>query len=247
MEREDFQEYPDTDDSFIGGNMKRPSFFDYISTFTTREKSQLFNLFQYGGLSVVPNLIVLKLMKLYVPDEDPFKSSTELLIEVILQLVVIVVAFFFIHKLVVYVPTYSKIDYDKFSLLSVILPLFFLMFTLDTKISAKLNVLFDRLLMLVGLKKEGMDHDENDEKKQPQSRDSTTRPKSGTSPNSNSMLPPPQMSSSESFENRLIDGHQTQRGTGNDLSSMMPTDTAAGMLLNDDGPMAANSVLGGWP
>lgn len=246
MEREDLQEGLDTDDSFIGGNMKRPSFFDYISTFTSREKSQLFNLFQYGGLSVVPILIVLKLMKLYVPDEDPFKSSTELLIEVILQLVVIVIAFFFIHKLVVYVPTYSKIDYDKFSLLSAILPLFFLMFTLDTKISAKLNVLFDRLLMLVGLKKEGYEDEKDDNKSKDPTRPSSTTVTMGSS-GSNSMLPPPQMSSSESFENRLIDGHQTQRGAGNDLSSMMPTDSASGMLLNDDGPMAANSVLGGWP
>lgn len=231
------------DDSFIGGSMKRPSFFDYISTITSREKSLVLNLVQYGGLSVVPILIVLKLMKLYVPDEDPFKSSTELLIEVVLQLVVIVIAFFFIHKLVLYVPTYSKIDYDKISLLSAILPLFFLMFTLDTKISAKLNVLFDRLLMLVGLKKEGYEDEEEDNNK---TRD-PTRPSSTTvtmgSSGSNSMLPPPQIAN-EPLENRLIDGHQTQRGTGNDMSSMMPSD-AAGMLLNDDGPMAANA-FGTW-
>ena len=228
-----------TDDSFMGGSMKRPSFFDYISTITSREKSQLFNLVQYGGLSVVPILIILKLMKQYVPEEDPFKSSTELLIEVILQLVVIVIAFFFIHKLVVYVPTYSNIDYDKFSLLSAILPLFFLMFTLDTKISAKLNVLFDRLLMLVGLKKEGYEDEEACNNSKDSTRPSSTTVTMGSS-GSNSMLPPPQI------ENRLIDGHQTQRDSGNITSSMVPTDTAAGMLLTDDGPMAANSVLGDW-
>lgn len=239
MESENFQEV-DNDDSFIGGNIKKPSFFDYISTITSREKSQLFNLFQYGGLSVVPILIVLKLMKLYIPDEDPFKSSTELLIEVVLQLVVIMVAFFFIHKLVVYVPTYSKIDYDKFSLLSVILPLFFLMFTLDTKISAKLNVLFDRFLMLVGLKKEGYQEEDENDKKQ-----DITRPCSTTiTTGSDTMLPPPQLPSSGGIENRLIDGHPTKRDV-NDVSSMMPTDTAAGMLLNDDGPMAANA-FGTW-
>ncbi len=231
------------DETFMGGSMKRQSFFDYISTITSREKTQLFNLVQYGGLSVVPILIVLKLMKLYVPDEDPFKSSTELLLEVVLQLVVIVIAFFFIHKLVLYVPTYSKIDYDKFSLLTAILPLFFLMFTLDTKISAKLNVLFDRVLLLVGLKKEGYHDEEEDNGK----KIDITRPCSTTiTTGSDTMLPPPQLPSSNGVENRLIDGYPTNRG-GNDMSSMMPTSStdAAGMLLNDDGPMAANA-FGTW-
>ena len=154
----------DESETFVGGStMKTPSFIEYISTITNSEKSQILNLLQYGGLTIVPILLILKCMKMYVPNVDGMKSTTEILIEVVLQLLVILVAFFFIHKLVVYVPTYSNVDYDKFSLLSGILPLFFLMFTLDTKISEKLNILLDRLLFLVGLNKEGHEDRGNEE------------------------------------------------------------------------------------
>ena len=120
----------------------QPSFFEYITSFSSYEKSQLFNLFQYGGLIIIPIMIVLKIMKMYVPLEDAFKSTTDILIEVILQLVAIILSFFFINKLVLYVPTYSNVEYDKISLLSTILPLFFLIMTLDTKLGEKLNELF---------------------------------------------------------------------------------------------------------
>ena len=115
------------EEPFIGGGvMKKSSFVEYITTITSRDKSQILNLLQYGGLTIIPILIILKCMKLYVPAQDPFKSSTEILLEVIIQLFIIILAFFFIHKLVIYVPTYSNVEYEHISLLSGILPLFFL-------------------------------------------------------------------------------------------------------------------------
>ena len=72
------------EDTFIGGGvMKKSSFVEYITTITSRDKSQILNLLQYGGLTIIPILIILKCMKLYVPAQDPFKSSTEILLEVI--------------------------------------------------------------------------------------------------------------------------------------------------------------------
>lgn len=130
------------------------SFVEYITSFTSKEKSQLLNLIQYGGLSVLPLLIILKLMKIYIPDEDPFKPTTEILFEIVIQMITIIVALFITHKIILYFPTYSNLDYDNFSLLSALLPLFFLMFTLDTKFSNKLNTLFDRLLVALGISKD---------------------------------------------------------------------------------------------
>lgn len=148
-----------------GGGEMGKSFVDYITTFSSLERSQLLNLLQYCSISILPLLTVLKLMKLYMPINNTLKPSSELIFEVILQLVVIIFAFFLIHKFVVYFPTYSKTDYDKFSLLSGVLPLLFLMFTLDTKISDKLNVLFDRLLASLGIIKEPFEEEERDSKK----------------------------------------------------------------------------------
>lgn len=208
----------------------KSSFFDYITTITPNEKTQLMNMIQYGGLTILPILLVLKLMKLYVPSEDPFKASTELVIEVLLQLIVIVVAFFFIHKLVVYLPTYSGREYDKFSLLSGLLPLFFLMFTLDTKLGEKLNILLDRLLFALGIKKEPFEEEEEKNK-----------PKEGMRPKTTTIT-----NSGDSFENRMIDGFPTKRepmvGMG-DTNPMMPS--CGGEMFQTEEPMAANSVLGG--
>ena len=150
--------------SQLGGSDSDKSFVEYITSFSPTEKSQMMNLVQYCGIAILPLLAVLKLMKIYMPINNPLKPSSELIFEVIVQLIVILVSFFFVHKLVLYVPTYSQVNYEKFSLLSGMLPLLFLMFTLDTKISEKLNVLFDRLLEMLGLIKEPFD--ENNEETQ---------------------------------------------------------------------------------
>jgi len=147
-----------------GGDNNDKSFVSYITSFSATEKAQLMNIVQYCGISVIPLLAVLKIMKIYMPVNNPLKPTSELVFEVLLQLIVILVAFFFIHKLVLYFPTYSQVNYENFSLLSGMLPLLFLMFTLDTKISEKLNVLFDRLLGMIGIIKEPME-DEEDAKK----------------------------------------------------------------------------------
>lgn len=143
----------------IGGSDNNKSFIDYITSFSATEKAQMMNLFQYCGIAVLPLLAILKFMKFYMPINNPLKPTSELVFEVIVQLLVILVSFFLIHKLVLYFPTYSEVKYENFSLLSGMLPLLFLMFTLDTKISEKLNVLFDRLLSMIGLTKEPFDEE----------------------------------------------------------------------------------------
>ena len=136
-----------------------------MTSLSPTEKGQIMNLVQYCGIAVIPLLAVLKLMKIYMPINNPLKPTSELVFEVLVQLIVILIAFFFIHKLILYFPTYSEVNYEQFSLLSSMLPLLFLMFTLDTKISEKLNVLFDRLLGMLGLMKEPY-QDEEEEKKE---------------------------------------------------------------------------------
>lgn len=165
-------EYSETDenDEFgmslneqIGGGDSSKSFIDYITSFSSSEKAQMMNIVQYCGILVIPLLAVLKMMKIYMPINNPLKPTSELVFEVIVQLIVILVSFFLIHKFVLYFPTYSEVKYENFSLLSGMLPLLFLMFTLDTKISEKLNVLFDRLLSMIGLIKEPFDEEEKED------------------------------------------------------------------------------------
>ena len=84
-----------------GGMELNTGFVEYITTISSNEKAQILNMLQYGGLAILPLLIILKFMKMYVPEEDPLKGTPELVLEILLQLFILI-AFFFIHKLICY-------------------------------------------------------------------------------------------------------------------------------------------------
>ena len=54
---------------------------------------------QYGGLVIIPLILVLKLMKMYVPVEDCYKSTLEITIEVLVELAVIIVLFLYYSQI----------------------------------------------------------------------------------------------------------------------------------------------------
>lgn len=181
--------------STSGGAVLKPGFVEYITTISSNEKSQMLNLVQYGGLAILPLLVLLKLMKMYIPPEDPNKGSTELVIEVVLQLSFMLLALLMIHKLILFVPPYSKMEYGNVNMITIVLPLFFLMFAMDTNVSEKLNTLFDRLLLAVGLKKEAF---EDEQKTKPNGLQTQSTHQTVAQTGANTTLPPPQ--TSESFQ-----------------------------------------------
>ena len=148
-------------ETFVSGGGKSSlahgqSFLSYMTTITETDKLQLMNLGQYILLAIVPITILLKLLKMFTPIEDPTKGSVELLVEVVAQLLVIVTAMYFIHKMIVYLPTYSKRAYENVNLLTMIIPFVFILFTLETNIGDKVNTLLERAMVAVGLSKEPM-------------------------------------------------------------------------------------------
>ena len=210
-----------------GGMELNMGFFEYITTISSNEKAQTLNMLQYGGLAILPLLIILKLMKMYVPEEDPFKGTPEIVIEVLLQISFILIAFFFIHKLICYVPTYSKIEYGNMNLLCLIMPVLFLMFAMDTNIGAKLNVVFDRLLVTLGIKKENFEGSNKEQKETNQAGMNTSIITSQHNYNQGPNEAP--------MADRLIGGHQTQRDPfvpQQQPSMMMPSEP---MAANDGG------------
>ena len=208
-----------------GGASLDVGFVEYITTVSSNEKAQMLNLLQYGGLALVPLLILLNVMKMYVPEEDPEKGTTELAIEVVVQLSVILLALFFIHKLILFVPTYSKVQYEGVNLLTIVLPLFFILLAIDTNVSHKLNTLFDRLLMLVGLKKEGYEGS-------PQQQE----------PNTSQGPLPPSHSTGIVTESSTINGQNPTMMPPNPMNTM-PQQSV--QMMEPFQPMAANDSMGG--
>lgn len=134
-----------------GGNTNRLSpsgFFYYVFNFDSDNKAVLFNMLQYLIFSLIPVIVLLKFVKEYIPEDNDKKDNLELLFEIILQLGILFIAIFFIDKITRYFPTYSKVPYSKFNEISFIIPTLILIITMQTKLGAKINILYSRVMEL---------------------------------------------------------------------------------------------------
>ena len=132
--------------------ISREGLFSKIFILNEKDKYDLMNLIQYILLAIIPIIIVLKVLKNYVPDDDEDKGTIELLIEILIQIIFIFVSFVFVHRIICVVPTYSGRDYPDISMFVIVLPLLFLLFTMHTKLGAKINMVYDRCMQMVGLR-----------------------------------------------------------------------------------------------
>ena len=145
----------DEDKVYVGGNGS--SFISYMFSLNEGEKIELVNLFQYVLLAIIPMLLVVKLMSTYIPDVDYKKGTVEITVEVVIQLVLLFALFFFIHKLILFIPTYSKQPYPPINFFVVGLPVVFILFTLDKTIGEKSSILLQRVFVMLGISKENFD------------------------------------------------------------------------------------------
>jgi hypothetical protein len=153
----------DYDNEYPQKGGEATSFFSHMVDITQKDKNELMNVAQYIVLAIVPILIVIKLMRMYLPSFDEEKGTIEISIEVILQLVLLLIFFWFIHRFIVFIPTYSTENYSSLNVFHFIIPFIFILFTLETTISKKVHLLMNRLLIYVGLEKETMQiHSDSD-------------------------------------------------------------------------------------
>ena len=120
-------------------------FFKYVFNFDDENKAQILNMLQYGVLAIIPTIIILKITKNIVPEENEDKGSLEILVESVGQLILILLLIWLSNKVISYVPTYSKVEYPDFNIISVLLPWLVVLFTMQTKLGHKINILAERL------------------------------------------------------------------------------------------------------
>ena len=113
----------------IGGDGS--SFFNYMFSLSEGEKVDLLNMFQYILLAIIPILLVNKFIATYIPPLDRSKSTIEITSEILIQLIVLFTFIYFIHKLILFIPTYSKNPYPSINFLPIVLPVLFILFSLD--------------------------------------------------------------------------------------------------------------------
>jgi len=144
------------------GSLNNKSLFNKIFTFNEDMKYELFNLTQYVLIGFIPIFLLVKLMNKYTPQVDINKSSIEILIEIVLQLLFLYYGFFIIKHVISNIPTFSEKNYNEGNNLHLVIPILFGFIIYKTNISEKMDILFERFNELWN----GKDESKNKKKKQ---------------------------------------------------------------------------------
>lgn len=114
-----------------------------IFNFDDEHRGEMMNLLQYTFISIIPIIMIIKIVERVIPDVDNQKSSLEILAEIIGEIIIVCMGFYFTNKTILYIKPYSNIEYPNIALQS--LPFVFTTLSFNTKISNKVNILIDRL------------------------------------------------------------------------------------------------------
>jgi hypothetical protein len=126
----------------------KKGFFEYIFNFNRQNMENISNMWQYTFIAIPFILICLKLLNALSPSVDEAKGSLEIFLEIFISINVLLLTIWFVNKIIRYIPTRSKTPYHTFNETNFILPFLIILFTIDTKLGNKINILIDRLFDL---------------------------------------------------------------------------------------------------
>ena len=209
---------------------KGKTFVSHVFNFDGDTKDTLLNVTQYTALSVIPIVLLNKAVQRVFPEPDEDKTNLEILAEVLGQLVFMLVAVFFVHRLVTFVPTYSGAEYKELNLFSVVLVFLVLMLSVQTRAGQKVNILMDRLIDYyegAPATKKDVPAPQQQQQQQPQQMlqqaqqflppmPMATNPMAQPPPPPSSMMPPPPQQQFDNMYERQIEpfGGSTGGGLG---------------------------------
>jgi hypothetical protein len=127
---------------------KKKSFTEHVFEFEDDTKYELLNLAQYSVLGIVPVIALNKSMNNLFAEADDTRSSLELLIELIAQILFIIFGMYLIHRLITYIPTYSGEPMPALNLFHIVLFVLVITLSLQTKIGQKGSILYERVMEL---------------------------------------------------------------------------------------------------
>lgn len=126
-------------------DINRKTFLNHVFSMTDEGKAEIFNVVQYAIMGIVPIVILNKLIQRFIPEADTDRSSLEILVEILIQIIVMFCGIIVVHRIITYFPTYSGFKYDQLILTNVILAFLILVLSIQTKLGLKVNILYDRL------------------------------------------------------------------------------------------------------
>lgn len=216
-------------------------FIKTVFPFDDDQKGLLLNIIQYAVLAIIPIVVLLKLIKNYIPEVDDDKGSLVIVVEVIGQITTMFMALYFIHKIIAYIPTYSSKTYGDVNIINVIPAILLISVTMQTKLGEKVQILIDRLMELY----EGQSAPQ---KGGNSGQVRVTQPISeqfGSPPPPQAMAPPPaQMTNTkaQSHEFTIPQTPNFDNMYAGPETPLVNANVPGGGMME---PMAANDVLGG--
>jgi hypothetical protein len=120
-------------------------FVGHVFNFNANAKEEMMNIVQYAVLAIIPVVLLNKSIQRFIPEVDDEKSSLEISVEVLVQVVFMFLGIFFIDRLVTFVPTYSTKKYESLSVINITLSMLVITLSLQTRLGEKVSILADRV------------------------------------------------------------------------------------------------------
>jgi hypothetical protein len=204
----------------INSVQEKKSFINHLFDGTPEGNAEYMNAIQYALTGIIPIVGLNKIVQNFIPDVDLDKSTLEILVEIMLQIVIMFAGIILVHRAITYFPTYSGFKYDNFILTNVILAFLVLILSIQTKVGMKVNIMYERMMEMYNGPRENMEQNENT-----QQNVQVNVPQVQTQHNENlHFSPPPAPVVTQAQQAPQV----PELGTG-----------------LGGGPMAANSVIGG--
>lgn len=204
----------------------KKTFLNHVFSTSEESRAEFLNIIQYSSLGIVPIIFLNKIINRIIPDADVEKSSLEIVLEIIVQLVIMFCGIVLVHRMITYVPTYSGFKYEHLALTNIILAFLVLVLSIQTKIGIKTNILVDRIVEL-------WDGPSNT-KSTPARR--SVRP----AINNSSILTP-----SMNMDNHIVQTDIAPRSSSNNSSNASVSAPPSVASFMDSGPAPANTMIGG--
>ena len=119
-------------------------FFKQVFKLNEDSQGEVLNMMQYVAIGFIPAILVIYVIRYYVPDPDDDKGSLTILAEIFAQTFGMLLGIYFIHRIIVYFPTYSGIKYERFHIVNILLVFVMILFSIKTKLGEKAQILVER-------------------------------------------------------------------------------------------------------
>ena len=129
----------------VGGSVK-PGFIEHVFQFNDAAKAESLNITQYATLAILPIVAMNKAISKWMPEATSDKGSVEIAVEVVSQTTVMFLGMMMIHRIITYIPTYSKSPYEDLHPTNVILAVLMILLSLQTNLGEKITILVERVM-----------------------------------------------------------------------------------------------------